>query len=419
MDLQAGLEGTAKQFYRRHQMVVVVSVVSLAGIATGTAAAYALSQTLIFTNVLLLSASAVAALVVAYALLRHWGFAALSVLAPLPGLIWAAPIASGSDFGSVPFLAYGLGLTFAVFYSEYRLSRFLHPEPEWNGGKTSLWGAGPLLPTLAAGGLVAIIALAWFRGGASQDAAWQVAGDSGLALATVLLLLPLGLSLLHFDEAFVARANRALEQRERWLEGLTFAAIPRWGLSITGITVILIVLGWYGARGVLQGEMLLRSLAIVMVVIVGGFVGGGWREGLALGGAVGAACLLTLWASVIASGGDGGGVVVLQSGGLTAVISLWGLWRARHFREGHETARAARERVLADSGSAVIAVVASAGALLPLLLVHSSAVVALLGVGFAGLAGVLLVPALATGLEALAPRRATVEQLYGSKRPRR
>ena len=56
---------------------------------------------------------------------------------------------------------------------------------------------------------------------------------------------------------------------------------------------------------------------------------------------------------------------------------------------------------------------ASAAALVPLIVVQPAAAVHLIGVFIAGVAGVLLAPALVTGLEAFFPRSATVEQLYG------
>jgi hypothetical protein len=214
------------------------------------------------------------------------------------------------------------------------------------------------------------------------------------------------------------RANRAHEQRERWLETLTFAAVPRWGLSLTGITLILIVLGWYGARDVLQGEMLPQGASVLLAMIAGRVIAGGWREGVAFAAAVGTTSLLTLWASVVVPGVPNGGVVILQCATFAGLLALWGAWRVSHYRQRRGTARAARERVLADCGGPLIALIAAIGAVLPLLVLQASAVVAVAGLASAGLAGVLLFLAIQSGIEAVFPRWATVEQLYGDRRRR-
>lgn len=414
MALQAGPEGTAKQFYRRYHTAVVSAVLSVTGIASGVAVALVWMQAPLFTNALLFGASAILALVAVYGLLRHWGLAALTVLAPLPGLLWAAPIASGSDFGALPFLAYGLAIAAATLSCEHKLTELLQPDSVSPAG-FSRWGAGPLLPVAAGLVLMLVLALLWFRSGVSTDAALQAIADSALALLSVLVLLPLGISLLSFDEAFVARANRAGEERGRWLEGLAFVAIPRWGLSLSGVTVVLIVLGWYGARGVLQDAFVLRAASVLVVALVGGLVGDGWREGVALAAAIGGACLLSLWALSV-SNVPNGGVAVLQIGGFACVLAFYGVWRVRQYRQRREDAR---ERVLSDCGGALIAVIASGGALVPLLMLQPAASATLLGLVFAGFSGVLLAPALVTGLEAFFPRRATVEELYGRSVPKR
>jgi len=416
LELQAGPEGTAKQFYQRYHTFIVTAVLSVTGIATGTTAVLALMQAFIFSTALLIVTGAVVALVVVYGLLRHWGSSALTVLAPLPGLVWAAPISSGSDFASVPFLAYGLAIATATLYSDYKLNALLQPEPALSNGEPPSRRAGPFLPALTASALMAGLALMWFYNAVFHDAALQAVADSCLSLLSVFLLLPIGLSHLRFHETFVVRANRAHEQRDRWLEKLTFAAVPRWGLSLTGITLILIVLGWYGARGLLQDQMLLRAVSVLPVMVAGRFIAGGWREGVAFAAAVGTTSLLTLWASVVMPSIPNSDVIILQSATFAALLAMWGAWRVSHYRLRRDTARAARERVLADCGAPLIAAVVAIGAVLPLLVLQASALVAVAGLASAGVAGVLLFLAMQSGIEAIFPRSATVEHLYGHRR---
>jgi Na+/H+ antiporter NhaD/arsenite permease-like protein len=137
---------------------------------------------------------------------------------------------------------------------------------------------------------------------------------------------------------------------------------------------------------------------------------------VALAVAVAAASLLTLWATTIPTGLPDAEVVILQVVGLALVLSLHAVWRARQIRQQRKTARAARERVLADCGGALFAVIASAVAILPWIAIQPMAGAALGGVALAGLSGILLSTAVASGLEAVLPRRATVEELY-SHRP--
>lgn len=67
-------------------------------------------------------------------------------------------------------------------------------------------------------------------------------GMSGLILPPVLTRL------LPFGEEFIARANRFREQREHWLDRLSFVVQLRWSWSVAGIAVIFAVLGFFGGE---------------------------------------------------------------------------------------------------------------------------------------------------------------------------
>jgi hypothetical protein len=65
------------------------------------------------------------------------------------------------------------------------------------------------------------------------------------AVATVvyvLVVLPTALGRMAFDEATIARANRAREALERLAARLDFLEQPRWALSLSGIALVLLAL---------------------------------------------------------------------------------------------------------------------------------------------------------------------------------
>lgn len=407
VELQAGLLGRAQQFCRRHHALVVMAVLSAAGIATGTTAVLAFIEAPALSTAALIAVGAAFAFLCAYALIRHRLFALFCALAPIPGLIWAAPLAAGADFGAVPFLAYGFGFAAAVFWAENRLLQLLRASP-------AMTALPALLATI---GLMAVLAVLWFRGTPAADAALQAVGDAVLTILSVALLLPIAASYLHFDESFIAEANRAREWRLRWCEGLSALAMPRWGISVLGITAVLIVLGWYGAQLPVSEAAGLRLASVILFVLIGGLLGGGWREGLSHMLAAAAVCLLLLWAFTVSRAQSE--AVLLQLIGLASLLALNGFWRVWRYRRCGEGGGQARGRVLEDSGGALAAIGGSAGAVAVLVIAQPKIVVLLYGVFCAAVCGLLLAPGIMTGLEMLAPRRSNVEELYGRKRRKR
>ncbi|GAA0537368.1 hypothetical protein GCM10008941_16300 [Rhizomicrobium palustre] len=382
-------------------MPAVTAVLSVAGIATGIATGLALSQALVFQNALYLALGACLAILPCYALTRRWLIAAMTALAPLPGLIWAAPVSSGSDFGLLPFLAYGLGFAAALFYSDDRLTLLLQAGPEGR----------PLRAGWMSAALATVSGTLLLSG--KPDMAIQIAADSILVMLSVTLLLPMALSFLHFDEDFIAEANRAREERGRVFEGLAFAATPRWGLSLSGICLVLMTLSWYGAH--ISGSSVMALGAAAVLIALGWWTGGGWREGLALGLAFVAAALLALWILAIAPRAAEGGAVALQAAILTSFLALCGLAKVRIFRQRGELPAGARGRMLEETGPVFAAV---CGVLLmltlPVLLIPG-AVAFYFVIAAAGLSGGLLAPAVVTALEALFPRKRRLEELYVRK----
>lgn len=401
-ELETGLAGRAQKYCHRYRSLLTRGVLAVVLLLTGAAAAASLYSALDVENVVLLGAAAILALAPVFIFSRHRLAALYSVIAPLPGLIWAAPIAS-SNSGTLPFLAYGFALMAAVSYLEVWMERSVRLIPR----------RPPFRPFWAAIVVMAGLACLWHQvlGG---RLALQVATETSMALLSVTLLLPIMLSRLAVDEDFVVRTNRARERRMASLENFTLVATARWGLSLTGIGVVMAVLGWFEAQR-LQPMLLLPLVSAMIVAGAGWIIGGGWREGIGLVIASGVAVLLSAWGIRMAPGLSGSGP--LQISILAIGLALQGLWAVRLYRYGGEMPGAARARVLEEASGQIVSVLVSVAALLPFSIVQHSVVAAIFMLLAAGLVGILLTPAVVTALEVLFPRSRSLEELYGRKRP--
>jgi len=402
-----GFASAARQVFDSHRTLVLSFVLSFAGILTGMATAMALLQAVPYRDMALIGGGAVLAGGIAAWHSRHLPLAALAALAPLPGLIWAAPLSGGEAFGAVPFLAYGFGFAAAAVASEACLQRLLEGR-----------GETPWRAAAEAVALMALLAMLWFWQSPSADAALQAVADSLLAAASVLLLLPLGASLLHFDEAFVARINRAREKRKRRLERLSLVLVPRWGLSFAGIVLVFLALGWFGAGTMLRGDLpavLLRVLTVLLLVTAAGTALGGWREGLAAMLVAVTVFLVTQWLGVLDPRAPHAAVCSLETGTLALFLVLQGGRRALIRQRQGDTPASARQRSLEDAAGEVFAVAGALAALLPALVLRNGTAVFAAGLLLA-MAGIAFAPAVVTALEALRARRRPVEELYGRRR---
>jgi hypothetical protein len=411
--LQAGtgFGGAGREFYGRHRIPIVSVVLSLVGIATGTATAVSLLQNAVILDPLVLGAGAVLAAVCCEVQTRHFGIAALTALAPIPGLIWAAPLSDGASFGAVPFLAYAFGFAVAALLAQSIVERALDGE----GGEYPWRAAGMAL------GLTLVLGVLWFWGTDASGAAVQAVVDAIFCAASALVLLPMGASLLHLDEGFVARANRVRERRQRIFERLALVATPRWALSFTGIAFVFLALGWFGAEPQMRtgATALLLRLASAVVVIVGaGIFARGWREGLAVGLTGAVVCLVSLWATIVGTRDVLAPVGVLLATSVALFLALHAGRRAlRH--APRETPLETRRRTIEDTAASQIFAGAGAlSALLPAVAVWPGYAPFAIALFAAGFCGIVFAPAAVTALESIFPRRRSVEDLYGSRRKR-
>lgn len=388
----------AAGFLARHHTAALSAVAAFAGLATAAATASVWYQSIIWVDAAELVLGAVLAALFSYWHLRHWRLAVAVAATPLPGLLWAAPLSAGSAFGLVPVIAYGFGFAVATLYAQRLLDRLLRQ----TSGEAPWRSAGVMLA------LAVALAVMWFWHSDNADAATQSVVDLIAATASVLLLLPLSVPLFRFDEAFVAEANRARESRGRIFEWFGGAAIPRWGLSLTGIALVFLALGWFGGKAALQPGWWRYGVSFVLVCSA---FAGGWREGLALGVVLALAALTALWWQSYGAPVPFIAVVVLEAAifaGLLAGSAArhMGLWRS-----GGEQPEIVRRRALEESGGGVFAVLGATAAMVPSLL-HAGATVIMLSIFAAGLCGALLFPAIMTGIETLLPHRRSVEDVF-------
>ena len=411
LEAGTGFGGAAREFYGRYRISIVSVVLSLVGIATGTATAMSLLQNAAMLDPLVLGAGVVLAAGCCAVQTRHVGLAALTALAPIPGLIWASPLSDGVNFGAVPFLAYAFGFAVAALLAQAIVEQGLD-------------GEGDEYPWRAAGaalGLMLVLGVFWFWGTDAGTAAVQAVTDAVFCTASALVLLPMGASLLHLDESFVARANRVRERRQRIFERLALVVTPRWALSFTGIAFVFLALGWFGAEPQMRtgGTALLLRVASVGVVVVGaGIFARGWREGLAVGLTGAVVCLVSLWATVVGARDVFAPVGVLLATSVALFLALHAGRRAVRYTP-RETPLDARRRTIEDTSASQT--FASAGALLtvfPAVAVWPSYAPFAIALFAAGFCGIVFAPAAVTALEALFPRRRSVEDLYGSRRKR-
>jgi len=387
---------------------VVSAVASLVGIATATATVLAYYQTIAVLDIAALAAAALLAALVCLWQTRHAMLAILAATAPLPGLVWAAPLSGGSQFGVVPFLSYGFGVVVAALYAQQVLDRLLN-----HGENESPWRAAAVTV-----GLLAVLAALWFWHGEGADAALQASADTLAVVLSVLLLWPLAASHITFDEDFVADANRARERRALRFDKLGNGAIPRWGLALTGIALIFLALGWFDAEPMLRQGWWRPAVSVVLVCGALGTFARGWREGLGLGLITAVAGLAALWWRIYDGRAPFGAVSALQIAILAAFIGLCAARHMRIWRREGDPPEMARRRALEDSSGAVIATLAATAAMLPVLLLHAGATVFVLATLAAGLLGALLFPAVLTGLETLLPRRQSVDEVFSKMRKR-
>jgi hypothetical protein len=384
-----------------------VAVVAALGVFTVGAAVWAFHGASVPVGALFLSTiSLVVAAGIAFIHLRHVGLAVTAVLAPLPGMMGAA-----SGFSTATLAVYGAATVAAALVAGDVTRLILTNRERADAAATALTRMAPAV--LAAGIVNAVLLAAWLGTAAAVPLM--------AALVSVLLVVPFVAALLPFGESFFVAANRARDAREPLLRIASHVAEPRWGLSLGGITLVLAVLGWFGAAPLLAHRAALAqpwlwSGSALGLLAVAFAVARDWRDAVAIALGTAALTLLDLWLWGRATGHltlTAFGEIALTVSAAYLLMLVVSDRRRRHRRQGDESSMA-RARALEELGAAPwYGAAGAAAAIVPWIVVHgSNATLAAMFVLAAG-AAMVAAPALATALETLVPRRRSVEELYG------
>ena len=404
-----GVGRATEAFYARHRVLLHSLILSIVGIATGAATTASVRQGYSLMDVALLVGGAILAAGTAAIYTRKLGLGLIAGVVPLFGLAWAAPMSAGSTFGVVPLLAYAFGYSLAVMLIQNVLRRELGDDAMENPRKAAI----------AAAGLLAVFALLWFWNTQSAAAAYQATVDILGVIASTLMLVPIGVSFLHFDESYVAEANRVGERRQRLLEKLAMVAVPRWGMSIAGICIIFLAMAWFGAQPtfvIIHGASVpvIAVVSVGVVFLIATTLCGGWREGFAVTIVAGLVWLSTLWSFALLGGARrlslvGAAELVV----LLLFLALIGARRAQAYVVQRDNPAIARLRAVEDAApSQIFASLGALAALAPSIAVHHAYGAYAVGLIFAAVGAIAFVPALATACELLLPRRQSVEEIY-------
>lgn len=369
--------------------------------------------------VFLSAVSLAAAFMVAFAHLRHVALAALSVVAPLPGMLAAGPYAVTHGIAMSALLAvYGLATVAGAGLCS-RIARAAAGDRE--PARAALGVAAPMAAPMTGAVLAAgAVVVGWLYRTALPPAS-AVALELVAASLSLIAFIVLAVPALRFGEAAVTQINRAYEMRLLRLRPVTEVVTPRWALSLSGIVLVFAVIGGFGAAPQLARNALLDQPAswaasALLVFMVAFAVGRDWREALAATLALAAQSLASLWLwgrvvghLTVTSFLD---ITITEASALLLMLLL--LEQARRFRLEGDAPAVARLRALEACAPAALYGCAGAGAaIVPWIVVHGS--MATLAVLFALALGAAMLgaPAIATALDALVRRRVSLKSLYG------
>ncbi len=345
----------------------------------------------------------------ALVLTRNSVLAALVGLAPIAGATWSLALMSESGPTRTDLdLALALGSVVAFLCadefeaqlasgSDLRIAAFAGLRVAWRSA------SGSLVP--AAGALVLAVDGNWSVGTALVTTSWLL-----LPVLAALALVPAGAMLVVLDEPFLSRVNRAREWRTETAYPLTLVTIPRWGLSVSGVGLVALVLSYFGAEPVTGGghwiayAIALGSLPVSLVLTRD------WRTTIGLGFSLSVISLMGLWAATLQNAGahfDAVGFYGAVTIGFALMVGV-----AARGAPGRE-----RSAVLAravEKRAAVVICATTSVLVAELVTVQLSPAIAIVILASA-ICSLLLVTAISSALEVVVPRRKSIAELYARR----
>jgi hypothetical protein len=358
---------------------------------------------------------------VAFVHLRHFGLLGLVVLGPVPGL---AAVAAGwrllmeAPRGPAP-LAWLFGFAAAYVLTDEIVVSILDGAKARDAVRAAFRSHGLALGGAVLAWLGALLALVIIPGEAWPAGAAAI--EALAAIGSALAVVPLA-ALFRYGEDFIARRNRTAERWHRLFAGLIAVARPRWGFAVSGIVLVFLVLGVFGAQSLaLSADIQPRAApacAVAGLIVAVALVAAirDWRVIVPVLLTVGLAVLIGLWGFArLAEPFDGARWIelCLALGAGSVAVFAAGSRAGRYARTGDDATIVAG-RLLARSGPGLFF---TGVAVVTALLVwsggagwHGLALAA--AAAFAGAGPLLFQPALAAVVESWFPRPATVAARY-------
>lgn len=343
---------------------------------------------------------------------RHVGLALTVVAAPIPGLL----IASAAGLPQFMVFAALPGFACAAFFADEIAANIAAGIDRSIAAQDALRGLG--LAAVLALAAMALPVSAYLFVSKSSDAMTALLATAGAGLCAI-LMVPLAASLLTYSEHFITRANRMREWRERMLEHLAGVAQPRWGMSIAGVAIVFMALGYFGAQTLRvapsldETPIIIACVAALAIFAAAFALTRDWRSALSVLPVLALTALVALWAMArVHADLDSQSLLwVAQTLAIAAVALLFMAAEPGRFL-GEDRSHAQHLALLRKGASVIFIFLASALILAVQFENMAMIVVQAIALLFGCLGALLFQPAIAVALETLIPRKSALEARY-------